>query len=85
MNKPEAAGVKVPVIAIDGPGGSGKGTITTRLAEHLGWHFLDSGALYRLTALAVMKKQVCLENEAALGEVAANLNIRFETSGNVVR
>jgi cytidylate kinase len=75
----------VPVIAIDGPGGSGKGTITIRLANHLGWHFLDSGALYRLTALAVIKKQVPLDNESALGEVAANLDIRFETGGNGVR
>ena len=74
----------VPVIAVDGPGGSGKGTITTRLANHLGWHFLDSGALYRLTALAVMKKQVPIDDEAALGEVAANLDIRFETRGSDV-
>jgi len=74
-------GANVPVIAVDGPGGSGKGTITTRLADHLGWHFLDSGALYRLTALAVMKNQVPLEDEVALGEVAANLDIHFETSG----
>jgi len=75
----------VPVIAIDGPGGSGKGTITTRLADYLGWHFLDSGALYRLTALAVMKKQVPLDDEVALGGVAASLDIRFETNGNNVR
>jgi len=75
----------VPVIAVDGPGGSGKGTITTRLAEHLGWHFLDSGALYRLAALAVMKKQVPLDDETALGEVAANLDIRFETHGGAVK
>ena len=74
----------IPVIAVDGPGGSGKGTITTRLANYLGWHFLDSGALYRLTALAVMKNRTPLENEAALGEIAANLNIRFETSGSAV-
>jgi cytidylate kinase len=74
----------VPVIAVDGPGGSGKGTITTRLADHLGWHFLDSGALYRLTALAVMKQQLPLDDEAALGEVAANLDIRFETDGDRV-
>ena len=84
MSKPEAVDTGVPVIAVDGPGGSGKGTITTRLANHLGWHFLDSGALYRLTALAVMKRQVPLEDEAGLGEVAANLDIRFETSGNDV-
>jgi cytidylate kinase len=74
----------IPVIAVDGPGGSGKGTITTRLANYLDWHFLDSGALYRLTALAVMKNQTPLENEAALGEIAANLNIRFEANGNTV-
>lgn len=79
-----AVAADVPVIAVDGPGGSGKGTITTRLAKHLGWHFLDSGALYRLTALAVMDKHLPLEDEAALGELAANLDIRFETSGTDV-
>ena len=84
MSKSDGAVSDVPVIAVDGPGGSGKGTITTRLANHLGWHFLDSGALYRLTALAVMKKQVPLEDENSLGEVAANLDIRFETSGSDV-
>ncbi len=77
--------VEIPVITVDGPGGSGKGTITTRLADHLGWHFLDSGALYRLTALAVMKRQVPLVDAKAVGEVAANLDIRFETrEGEVV-
>jgi cytidylate kinase len=82
-NVPTGAGV--PVIAVDGPGGSGKGTITTRLADYLGWHFLDSGALYRLTALAVMKKQVPPDDAEALGEVAANLDIRFETrNGEVI-
>ena len=75
------ASANVPVIAVDGPGGSGKGTISTRLAAHLGWHFLDSGALYRLTALAVMKNQVPMEDEIELAKVAANLDIRFETSG----
>ena len=78
---PGSSNAEVPVITVDGPGGSGKGTITTRLADHLGWHFLDSGALYRLTALAVMKNHVPLDDEVVVGEVAANLDIRFETSG----
>ena len=84
MKNPDATGVDTPVIAVDGPGGSGKGTITTRLANYLGWHLLDSGALYRLTALAVMKKRVPLEDAGALGEVAANLDIHFETKGSEV-
>jgi cytidylate kinase len=75
----------VPVIAIDGPGGSGKGTITVRLANHLGWHFLDSGALYRLTALAATRKRVSLDAEAAVAKVAANLDIHFEIEGDGVR
>ena len=85
MSKVNTSAADVPVIAVDGPGGSGKGTITTRLARHLGWHFLDSGALYRLTALAVMKRQAPLDDESELGEIAANLDIRFETNGaNVI-
>ena len=52
----------VPVIAIDGPVGSGKGTIARQVAMALGWHLLDSGALYRLVALAAAKKGVALDN-----------------------
>ncbi len=46
----------IPVITIDGPSGSGKGTVSQLLAQHLGWHFLDSGALYRVLALFSLKK-----------------------------
>ncbi|MGO1749639.1 MAG: (d)CMP kinase [Marinobacter sp.] len=67
-----------PVIAVDGPGGSGKGTVTQMLAKKLGWHLLDSGALYRLTALAATRQNVSLDDEAALVRVAASLDVAFE-------
>ncbi len=67
----------VPVVAIDGPSGSGKGTIGKLLAQKLGWHYLDSGALYRLTALAALRRQVDFGDAKALGAVAAGLDVRF--------
>ena len=66
-----------PVITLDGPGGAGKGTISQIIAGKLGWHLLDSGALYRLTALAAERKGVAFYDEAALAEVARNLDIAF--------
>ncbi|OJT00175.1 (d)CMP kinase [Marinobacter nauticus] len=72
---------KAPVIAVDGPGGSGKGTITQMLARKLGWHLLDSGALYRLTALAAIRQGVALNDEAGLVRVAATLDVAFEPTG----
>ncbi len=72
----------VPVITIDGPGGSGKGTIAMRLAEHLGWHFLDSGALYRLVAVAAMSREIAVEDEQALGSLAESLDVNFGVSGD---
>ncbi|MBC7982254.1 MAG: (d)CMP kinase [Candidatus Obscuribacterales bacterium] len=66
-----------PVIAIDGPSGSGKGTIARLVAEQLGWHLLDSGALYRLVGLAALNKGISTSDHAACGQLAAALNVRF--------
>jgi cytidylate kinase len=71
----------MPVITVDGPGGSGKGTIAMRVAEKLGWHFLDSGALYRLVAVAAMDREVPATDEEALGQVARSLDVTFGISG----
>jgi cytidylate kinase len=73
---------QVPVITVDGPGGSGKGTITQMLARRLGWHLLDSGALYRLTALAAERQRVSLDDEAGLVSVAAGLDVSFLPTGD---
>ncbi|HZP87132.1 MAG TPA: bifunctional 3-phosphoshikimate 1-carboxyvinyltransferase/cytidylate kinase [Burkholderiales bacterium] len=67
----------VPVIAIDGPSASGKGTIARRVAQALGFNFLDSGALYRLTALAVLEANADPTDEAAASAIASRLDIRF--------
>lgn len=67
----------VPVIAIDGPTASGKGTVAQRVADALGWHYLDSGALYRLAALAAHRAGVALDDESALARLAATLPIEF--------
>ena len=72
---------QIPVITIDGPGGSGKGTIAMRLAEELGWHFLDSGALYRLVAVAAMDRDIDAEDGDALSEVARALDVEFGLTG----
>ncbi|MHB8919906.1 MAG: (d)CMP kinase [Halothiobacillus sp.] len=70
----------IPVITIDGPSGSGKGTLARRLAERLGFHLLDSGALYRLTALAVQKRGLALD-APEVAEVAETLNVHFAADG----
>ncbi|HZV55397.1 MAG TPA: bifunctional 3-phosphoshikimate 1-carboxyvinyltransferase/cytidylate kinase [Rhodocyclaceae bacterium] len=82
-------GIAAPVIAIDGPSASGKGTVAQRLAKVLGYHFLDSGALYRLTTLAALRAGVALDDETAVAAVAAALPAEFEgdrilLSGEVV-
>ncbi|MDH3616204.1 MAG: (d)CMP kinase [Gammaproteobacteria bacterium] len=69
-----------PVIAIDGPSGSGKGTIAHRVAKALGWHLLDSGALYRLVALSAEKAGVPLDDTAGLAVVARALDVQFDSN-----
>jgi len=68
----------VPVIAIDGPSASGKGTIAALVAQRLGFHCLDSGSLYRLTALAAQRSGVALDDEPALAALAARLAAEFK-------
>lgn len=68
---------KVQVITIDGPSGVGKGSLSRRLAEHFHWHFLDSGALYRVLALAAEHHAVELTNEEALVVLAGHLDVQF--------
>jgi 3-phosphoshikimate 1-carboxyvinyltransferase len=68
----------VPVICIDGPTASGKGTLASLVAQRLGYHYLDSGALYRLTALAAERAGVAWDNEPALAHLAAHLPVVFE-------
>ena len=67
----------IPVIAVDGPSGSGKGTICRLLARELGWNLLDSGALYRLVGLAARNHGVSLDNHAALEVLAGHLDVQF--------
>ncbi len=67
----------VPVLTIDGPGGSGKGTISAKVAATLGWHYLDSGALYRILGVAAQRAGVSTSDEAALLALVDHLAIRF--------
>jgi CMP/dCMP kinase len=84
----------IPVIAIDGPTASGKGTVAHRVADRLGFHYLDSGALYRLTALSTLRQAVPLTDEHAIAKIAEKLPCRFngdeiwlanENVSNVIR
>jgi cytidylate kinase len=68
---------RVPVIAIDGPSGSGKGTIAALVAERLGWHLLDSGALYRIVAAVALARRIPLGDPDALAAMAGRLEIHF--------
>ena len=74
----------VPIITVDGPSGSGKGTISQLLARELGYHFLDSGALYRLLALAALGRGLDLEDEAAVATLARGLEVDFPPDGRIL-
>lgn len=73
---------KIPVITIDGPVGAGKGTIAQKLADQTGFHLLDSGALYRVLAVAAAREGIADDDEAALGPLARKLLVQFEPSGD---
>lgn len=75
----------LPVITIDGPSGAGKGTIARLLADKLGWRLLDSGAIYRVLALAAIHHNVALDNEAALTPLAGHLDVRFATDKTSIK
>jgi cytidylate kinase len=74
----------VPVIAIDGPSGSGKGTISQIVADKLGYHYLDSGALYRLLALASENHGLSVDSESDLETLAEHLDVQFSADGSIV-
>jgi CMP/dCMP kinase len=73
------------VITIDGPSGSGKGTLSQLLAKKIGFHLLDSGALYRLVALAALKQGVNIQDEQQVEKVAAQLDVRFDITAEHTR
>jgi cytidylate kinase len=73
---------QVPILTLDGPSGAGKGTVARRVADHLGWHLLDSGALYRLTALGALRAGVALDDVDALLGVIERSEIDFESTAS---
>jgi len=72
----------IPVLTIDGPSGSGKGTISRAVAERLGWHYLDSGAIYRAVGLAAAWENIDLSDPDAVAHCAAHTDIRFDKDGH---
>ena len=72
--------MNIPIVTIDGPSGTGKGTISRLLADKLGWHMLDSGALYRLVALGALRHGYALDDETVLAEYARHLDVQFMTN-----
>ena len=81
---PRATPGDIPVIAIDGPSGAGKGTVAAAIADRLGWHLLDSGALYRVVALVARRQGVDLDDGPALADLIAELDLAFSARGVAV-
>ncbi len=73
------------VITIDGPSGSGKGTLSQLMAKRLGFHLLDSGALYRLVALSAVKQQANIHNEQVIAQIATSLDVKFDVQGEATK
>ena len=73
---------EVPVITVDGPSGAGKGTVSHLLAAELGWHFLDSGALYRVTGQACVIEGVSWDDHAGVADIARHLDVSFSAAAN---
>lgn len=73
--------VSESILTIDGPSGAGKGTLAQLVANKLGWHLLDSGALYRLTALGAEKQSISFDDEKGLADIARGLDVEFKPSG----
>jgi cytidylate kinase len=79
MTRPQRT--PAPIITVDGPSGSGKGTVSRLVAQRLKWHLLDSGALYRLVALAGLKERLAPDDEPGHARAAAGLDVRFGAEG----
>jgi cytidylate kinase len=75
---------EIPVVAVDGPGGTGKGTLGVALAVQLGWHFLDSGALYRAVAMLAAERGIALDDRLALARLANGVEIRFQPDADAL-
>ena len=69
---------EIPILTIDGPSGAGKGTVSRAIAHQLGWHFLDSGAIYRALGVAVTAQSISLDDMEAIARVAETMDLRFE-------
>ncbi len=75
----------IPVVTVDGPSGAGKGTLSSLLAKKLGWHFLDSGAIYRVLAVATLHHDLPVDDEESIVPLATGLDVSFETDDDVIR